>query len=56
MRQSEILKIFQKYNTSLSENNNGTFINLSLVNKECINDLKKHLIYIDHQEKELNII
>ena len=45
-RQVEILKIFLKNNVSISENNNGTFINLSHLQEECLKELKDYLNYI----------
>ena len=51
--QSKLLDIFEKYDTPVSENNNGTFINLSLVEKKCIAEIEELLKYIKTQEKEL---
>ena len=45
-RQVEILKIFLKNNVSISENNNGTFINLSFLSEDCLNEVKEYLNYI----------
>lgn len=52
----EIFKIFKKHNVPYSENKNGIFINLSEVKENVIEEIKKHLEYIQEQEKELNII
>ena len=52
-RHSEILDIFNKHNVSYTENSNGSFINLSLITKECYNDLNDYINYINKQENEL---
>lgn len=52
--QVEIFKIFKDNNVEFSENKNGVFINLSLVNKNVIDKLKNHMIYINKQEKIIN--
>lgn len=52
--QIEIFKIFKENNIEFSENKNGVFINLSLVNKNVIDKLKNHMIYINKQEKIIN--
>lgn len=52
--QIEIFKIFKDNNIEFSENKNGVFINLSLVNKNVIDKLKNHMIYINKQEKIIN--
>lgn len=55
-RQVEILKIFLKNNVSISENNNGTFVNLSHLQDECLNELKDYLNYIKDQEASLKTL
>lgn len=55
-RQVEILKIFLKNNVSISENNNGTFINLSFLSEDCLNELKEYLNYIKDQEASLKTL
>tara|TARA_Y100000992_G_scaffold302690_1_gene278465 strand:+ start:2347 stop:2658 length:312 start_codon:yes stop_codon:yes gene_type:complete len=52
-RQIEILKIFKKNNISYSENNNGTFVNLTFLSEECLNEIKNYLSYINDQEETL---
>ena len=47
--QIEILKIFLKHNIEMTENNNGTFINLTL--KKVLNEIVKYLKYIQLQKK-----
>tara|TARA_B100001093_G_scaffold240037_3_gene229862 strand:+ start:989 stop:1297 length:309 start_codon:yes stop_codon:yes gene_type:complete len=55
-RQVEILKIFLKNNVSISENNNGTFINLSFLSEDCLNEVKEYLNYIKDQEASLKTL
>ena len=55
-RQIEILKIFLKNNVNISENNNGTFVNLSFLSKECLNEIINYLNYIKDQEASLKTI
>lgn len=52
-RQIEILKIFKKNNISLSENNNGTFVNLTYLTDVCLNEINTYLSYINDQEETL---
>lgn len=52
--QKEILRIFNDNNTNLSENNNGTFINLTEVNSSILEQINKYIKYVDEQENELN--
>tara|TARA_B100001175_G_C19328148_1_gene551094 strand:- start:304 stop:618 length:315 start_codon:yes stop_codon:yes gene_type:complete len=55
-RQVEILKIFLKNNVSISENNNGTFINLSFLSEDCLNELREYINYIKDQEASLKTL
>ena len=52
--QMEILRIFNDNNTTLNENNNGTFINLTGLDNSIIEKIKKYIKYVDEQEDELN--
>lgn len=54
--QEEIMKIFKENDIQMSNNSNGSFINLSLLPKYIIEKLEKYSEYIDDQEKELDII
>jgi hypothetical protein len=52
--QKEILKIFYDNKCScLSENNNGTFINMSKLPKTVIKKLEDYITYVETQEKDL---
>lgn len=55
-RQVEILKIFLNNNISISENNNGTFVNLSFLSEDCLSELKEYLNYIKDQEASLKTL
>ena len=52
--QMEILRIFNNNNTTLNENNNGTFINLTELDNSIIEKINKYIKYVDEQEDELN--
>ena len=52
--QIEILKILHNAsNTVLNENQNGTFINLSDLDKETIEKLEEYMVYFQHQQSNL---
>tara|TARA_A100001015_G_C15022898_1_gene728916 strand:+ start:2490 stop:2795 length:306 start_codon:yes stop_codon:yes gene_type:complete len=49
----EILNIlYKKNNVNISENNNGTFINLSTIDDKTIQELKTYILYLQEQEKK----
>ena len=54
--QKDILLIFIENNTHISENNNGSFINLSLLNEDVVLKLEKYLEYKEEQENDFNLI
>tara|TARA_B100000963_G_scaffold348731_1_gene356773 strand:+ start:418 stop:714 length:297 start_codon:yes stop_codon:yes gene_type:complete len=52
--QKEVLKLFYDNKCScLSENKNGTFINMSKLSKNVIEKLEKYIEYYDDQQTEL---
>ena len=52
--QKEILKlIYDNKCSCLSENNNGTFVNMSKLPKSIIEKIENYITYVDTQEKEL---
>jgi hypothetical protein len=55
-RQIEVLKIFNENNIDISENKNGSFVNLTLIPKEIINKLKIYMRYIKDQDVSLEEI
>lgn len=52
-QQIEILKILIKNSISVSENNNGTFINLSDLSGNIIDELEKYIEFINKQDNQL---
>ena len=55
--QIEILKILKKDTSStLNENNNGIFVNLTSIQTPIIEDMKNYLSYVSTQEDQLNIV
>ena len=54
--QLEILKILKGENEILNENNNGTFINLSLISSNSLDKIGEYLLYIKDQEKTLEAL
>lgn len=57
LHQTEILKILLNYDdVTLSENSNGTFLNMSSLNDSCLNDIKNYILYYKKQTVQLNIL
>lgn len=54
--QEEIMKILLENKVEMSNNSNGSFLNMSLLPKSVIEQLEKYSQYIEAQEKELDII
>ena len=52
--QLEIFKILRDNKVEFSENKNGVFFNLSLVDKNIIEQVQTHMKYINKQEKIIN--
>jgi hypothetical protein len=54
--QIEILRILSKFtNIKTNENNNGTFINLTELPVNVINELKEYVNYVEEQQAQLKI-
>ena len=52
--QIEILKLLKKNtNVKLNENKSGTFVNLSYLPDDVVNDIQKYIEYINVQERNL---
>jgi len=49
----EIFKIINSYDIHYTENNNGVFINMSLLSNECLNKIKDYVKYINENSKEI---
>lgn len=56
MNQKDILNILKKNNVNISENNNGSFINLSNLSQEVLDQIKEYIKYFNNQEKNLLFI
>ena len=52
-RQIEVLKIFNDNKINVSENKNGSFINLSFISNEIIEKLKIYIQYIKDQDNSI---
>ena len=52
--QIQILKIMTQHNVALTENKNGSFINLTNVDDAVISKITDYLSYVDEQETQLN--
>ena len=49
-QQIDILRLLSSYdNVKLNENNNGTFVNLTELDKEIIDKLEEYVKYVDAQ-------
>tara|TARA_B100001769_G_C21989487_1_gene531818 strand:- start:255 stop:548 length:294 start_codon:yes stop_codon:yes gene_type:complete len=54
--QIEVGRLLKKHNVSIDENNNGVFINLSLLEDSILDELKNYLNYANKQELKLKDI
>lgn len=53
-QQLEVLRILTRNsNVNINENNNGTFINLTELSEDIINSLRKYVVYVEEQHKDL---
>lgn len=54
--QIQILKIMTQHNVDLTENKNGSFINLTNVDDTIISKISDYLSYVEQQEMQLKEI
>jgi hypothetical protein len=54
IHQVHILKIFKKNNIDFTENSNGIFVNMSILSKDILNDIRSYIKYVNLQQKQLN--
>lgn len=54
--QIQILKIMTQHNVDLTENKNGSFVNLTNVDDAIISKITDYLSYVDEQETQLKEI
>jgi hypothetical protein len=53
IHQIHILKILKENDIQFTENSNGIFVNMSLLNKKTLNRIKKFIKYVHLQEEQL---
>jgi len=53
IHQKKIFSILKNNNIHISENRNGSFINITNLEPKIINELKNYISYINKQEKNL---
>ena len=56
IHQLKILSILDSENITLNENLNGTFINLTMLDKSILIKLHEYIMYVNKQESQLNNI
>ena len=52
-QQIEILKLLKNDSVTMSENNNGTFINLTDLTESTVNKLEKYIEFVGTQQRQL---
>jgi hypothetical protein len=55
INQLEFVKILLENNVKLTENNNGIFVNLNILDDDIINQFISHIDFINNQNNFLNI-
>jgi len=53
IHQIHILKILKENDIQFTENSNGIFVNMSLLNKKTLNRIRKFIKYVHLQEEQL---
>ena len=53
IHQQRIFDILKSSNIDFTKNNNGVFINMSLLNKEIIDEIKNYILYVELQQQQL---
>jgi len=56
IHQVNILKIFKKHNIDFTENSNGIFINMTILNSDILEEINSYISYVNLQQKQLNKI
>lgn len=54
IHQVNILKILKKYNIDFTENSNGTFVNMTILNADILEEINSYISYVTLQQKQLN--
>ena len=54
IHQINILKIFKQYNIDFTENSNGIFVNMTILNTDILEEIGSYISYVNLQQKQLN--
>lgn len=55
-QQIDILKLLTKNNVNISENSNGSFVNLSDIDNKIILEIQEYINFINAQDTNLNTV
>lgn len=55
-QQIDILKLLTKHNVNISENSNGSFVNLSDIDNKIILEIQEYINFINAQDTNLNTV
>jgi len=56
IHQLQILKILKENNIKYTENNNGIFINMTLLDKTTLKQIRNFIKYVNLQQKQLESV
>ena len=56
IHQIHILKILKQNQIAYTENNNGVFINMTLLNSDTLKHIRNFIKYVDLQQKQLESV
>tara|TARA_B100001057_G_scaffold496065_1_gene596563 strand:- start:3899 stop:4207 length:309 start_codon:yes stop_codon:yes gene_type:complete len=54
IHQERIFNILKESKINYTKNSNGVFINMSLLNKKIIDQIKNYILYVELQQQQLN--
>ena len=54
IHQKRIFDILQRSKIDYTKNTNGIFINMSLLSKDIIEEIRSYIIYVELQQQQLN--
>tara|TARA_A100000164_G_C21328179_1_gene505196 strand:- start:159 stop:443 length:285 start_codon:yes stop_codon:yes gene_type:complete len=54
IHQLNILKIFKKHDIEFTENTNGIFINMTILDSTILEEIRSYISYVNLQQKQLN--
>lgn len=55
-QQIDILKLLTKHSVNISENSNGSFVNLSDIDNKIILEIQEYINFINAQDTNLNTV